>query len=38
MAVADAVAGIDKIEMGVDLQNMDRTLPVKGADAGDITE
>ena len=36
VAVADAVADVDEIEMGVDLQDMDRPLIVEGADAGDV--
>ena len=36
VAVAHAMADIDEIQMGVDLQDMDRAAPGKGADAGDI--
>ena len=36
MAVAHAMADIDKIKMGINLQNMDITLIVKRIDAGDI--
>ena len=36
VAVAHAVAFVHEIQMGVDLQDVNVTLPVKGADAGDI--
>ena len=36
MAVAHTMADIDKIKMGINLQNMDITLIVKRIDAGDI--
>ena len=36
VAVADAMAFIDKIEMRVDLHDMDRTMICKGAHTGDV--
>ena len=36
VAVADAVALVDEIEMRVDLDDVDRAMPVKGRDGGDV--
>ena len=36
VAMAHAMADIDEIQMGIDLQDMDRAAPGKGADAGDV--
>ena len=36
MAVAHAVAFVHEIQVGVDLQDVERALSVEGADAGDV--
>src|SRR5689334_12289195 len=36
MALAHAVSHVDEIEMGIDLDDMDRPMLAEGADAGDV--